>query len=345
MFGRRVAVLLRFPPPARLPAASPFQGQHDVPARTLLCQSRRTYATPGRPRKAVGEPSRPVKRAVKRSAAAATDPDSPAKEKNEAKKQKAAKKEKAARKPAVKKATPRKVLTEEQKAAKTAELDKSETRDLKKAALQPPKKGTHLNAYLVFSGEKGKDLKGLGDGLASYRQKVVEHGKALGAQWKEMSAADIEHYNHLCHTSKEAAQAEYKRWVESHTPEQIQAANRARTTLRRKSKAVETGKRKIGQWPAIHDERAVKRPLSAFAQFTTNRHASGDFKNITLPERSKLIAQEWKALSENEKDKYKALQAEDSKRYVDEYSNAYGHTPPFHNDAHPPQLEAAAAAA
>lgn len=82
-----------------------------------------------------------------------------------------------------------------------------------------------------------------------------------------------------------------------------------------------------------------------------NRHASGDFKGISIPDSSKLIAAEWKALSEDEKtvclfltvwsaasfllifcvQKYNNLHDQDTKRYAEEYKDTYGHAPLFLN--------------
>lgn len=45
----------------------------------------------------------------------------------------------------------------------------------------------------------------------------------------------------------------------------------------------------------------MKRPASSYLQFSINRQASGDFRNIPVSERGKLIGKEWKALSESEK--------------------------------------------
>jgi len=55
------------------------------------------------------------------------------------------------------------------------------------------------------------------------------------------------------------------------------------------------------KWPAIKDERQVKQAVPPYVQFCVSRHASGDFKHIKIPERAKLLSQEWKALSDEEK--------------------------------------------
>ena len=93
MLSRKVgSSLVRLPVYARLPfRPTPFQCQDN----TTILYSRRSYASPGRPRKTVGEPSRPVKRAVKR-AAKTTTTDDPATKQVKAKKDTAAAKKKAA---------------------------------------------------------------------------------------------------------------------------------------------------------------------------------------------------------------------------------------------------------
>jgi hypothetical protein len=55
------------------------------------------------------------------------------------------------------------------------------------------------------------------------------------------------------------------------------------------------------KWPIIKDERQVKRATTSFVQFSISRQASGDFKHIAVSERAKLLSQEWKALSDEEK--------------------------------------------
>jgi hypothetical protein len=96
----------------------------------------------------------------------------------------------------------------------------------------------------------------------------------------------------------EARVAEYKRWVESHTPLEIRLANSARYRLRRRE---QLPKKMHTKWREIVDERAPKKAVQAFALFVTDRSSSGDFKNISPPDRMKLIGQEWRALSEEEK--------------------------------------------
>lgn len=45
----------------------------------------------------------------------------------------------------------------------------------------------------------------------------------------------------------------------------------------------------------------VGRPSSAYIHFVTNRTTSSDFNGIQAKDRMKLIGQEWKSLSEDEK--------------------------------------------
>lgn len=105
-----------------------------------------------------------------------------------------------------------------------------------------------------------------------------------------------QHYNHLAHTAREAAAADYKRWVESHSPEEIKLANSARKKLRKVD-----DKKSPKKWSAIEDERLAKRPVTSYVHFSISRQASGDFNNIKIGERAKLISQEWKALDAEEK--------------------------------------------
>jgi len=109
------------------------------------------------------------------------------------------------------------------------------------------------------------------------------------------------HYNHIANERTAARRAEYQAWIHSHTPDQIRVANNARAVLRRKLK----GTLKATKYPAytskLVDDRAAKKPTSSFLVFLKERFASGDFKSINVVEAAKLIGNEWKALSANEK--------------------------------------------
>lgn len=166
--------------------------------------------------------------------------------------------------------------------------------------------------------------------------------------------SNSQHYNHVAHTAKDNGLAEYKRWVESHSVEEITIANTARRTLRRRFPS-EKGTQK--KWVAIQDERLVKKAVSPWVQFMVTRLSSPDFKHIVVNERMKLISQEWKALDESEKQvrrpqnrigpaerfclsdrfeprhlhsnpqKYKDLSSQDADRYASEYNSVFGHSP------------------
>ncbi|SMR44613.1 unnamed protein product [Zymoseptoria tritici ST99CH_3D1] len=296
----------------------------------------RSYATPGRPKSVVGEPSRPVKRAVKKAAAKPADGSSPAAKNDAAKRDAAAKKSK---KTSPTKRQP-KQLTEAQtaalkerqakaKARKQVVVEKEKLNELKRIALSPPKL-VGDNPYAVFTKEKNKERGSLSTASESSTRETrlknfTERVTAVAAEWKSLNAAEREHFNHVSRTAAEASRAEYKRWVESHSAEEIRLANNARQQLDKKYR---TDKGKQSAWPLIKDERAVTRPVSAYLHFSNNRQASGDFRNIPVTERVALIAKEWKELSESEKKKYQHLYVQDLARYQAEYEVTYQHAPP-----------------
>lgn len=191
--------MLRWPASTRLLSAT-LPSTAPTSARVLAI---RTYATPGRPKSVVGEPSRPVKRAVKRAAAKPADGTSAAEKKLAASKRKAAAKRKQI------------VLTEEQKAEQQERLEaaqaalkarqakkKEKTKELaakeklvelKKLALDPPVRPT-ASAYTSFTSEK---IKALGPLVSEDGSKIGlgDRMRAVAAQWKTLGPAEIE----VCH--------------------------------------------------------------------------------------------------------------------------------------------------
>ena len=124
-----------------------------------------------------------------------------------------------------------------------------------------------------------------------------------------------------------------------HTPKQILEANSARQQLRHLLKGYGPRSR-LGP---IRDERHVKGPVRAWSFFIINRQGSGDFKGIPNLKKFGLMRQEWKALSDGEREvrgalpalrrdtfvdptvqKYKDLERSDISRYLEECQSVYG---------------------
>lgn len=190
MFGRQVAAALRLPLPARLTHTVRFQWQRDVCARSLFTSSRRLYATPGRPRTAVGEPSKTIKRSVKKTASKTPkDGDSAAVKQVKEKKASAAKKKKnAVAKP--KKKAPKK-LTEQQVAAKKAKTQKDKIKALKAVALKPPRGARTKSAWMTFFSENMRNA-GLGGAGPEMQARVRDHVKGLGEAYRALTPAERE---------------------------------------------------------------------------------------------------------------------------------------------------------
>jgi hypothetical protein len=93
-------------------------------------------------------------------------------------------------------------------------------------------------------------------------------------------------------SNKLANNAAYKAWVESHTPDDVSAANTARRRLVSKYGV---------RVRAIRDDRQPKRPQVSFALFTKSRWGSGDLNGQPVVEALRSVAQEWKALPPSEK--------------------------------------------
>ncbi|KAJ4986633.1 HMG box protein [Stagonosporopsis vannaccii] len=299
----------------RLAAEVPKQATHDLPKLASLVQATRaSYALPLRTLSHVSqpqirsyatkEPTTTVKKAVKAKAATGKSV-----KKTAAAKKPAAKKKKAAPKKAKKKAAPKKAARKPKKVLTDEEKEKKTINNLRKLALREPFVRKPLSAYTVFIQEAAK---------VTERSGPKSDLTDLTKGWKDITPAEHEKYNHLAAQRTEERLAEYKAWVESHTPDQIRIANNARYSLRRKLE----GKLKSGVYPRhtqrIVDERAVKRPMNSWALFFSERQSSSDFKNMAVADRTKLIAGEWRALSVNEKQRFEDQAAADRQRYARE---------------------------
>ena len=265
--------------------ASPYSTSRD----SKQVWSRRTYAT------TTAQSSSKPKRASK--------PRSKPAAKKSAPKSKTATKRKPAKKPARKPASKRKAaprpkqLTEvqlaraakrkENKAKKDVVAKRKNLKEVSLLGKEP--KALPRTAWQVVSVEQTKGSRG----------PVTESFKTASQKYRSLSPAELEHYNHIANQNREANHSAYVKWVGSHTPAQILAANHARQSLATQARKTTNSKRNGFHY--IKDDRLVTRPRNAYSYFLQERHSTGDYKGMTIVEAAKLIAREWKGLSDGQK--------------------------------------------
>ncbi|EFQ26395.1 HMG box protein [Colletotrichum graminicola] len=215
-------------------------------------------------------------------------------------KEKAATKPKKEKKPVLKK--PVKVLTPEEK-------QKLDVKKWKKLALLPDPKRLPTNKWLVYTAEATKDVKS--------STEMMMRVKESGELFKNLSSYELQRLQEKADENKLVNNATYKAWVESHTPQDIAAANRARLRLRKASGRLT---------PApIRDDRLPTQPVTPYALFIKARWASGDYAGSLVPEVSSRISKEWRDLSESEKGAYRDLSKADRERYERDALDVLGH--------------------
>lgn len=183
MLGRQIAVALRRPLQARLRTQTP----------TSLCIRTFTQAPQvlaGRPKKAVGEPSKPVKRAPK------TTTDKQSKASDAAAKKKLAEKKKLAAKKAAdaKKKKAKRELTPEEVEKRKARLQKAEVKELRKAVLPIPRESLYktTNAYAEYIREHADRFKsGMANKMTPAEQQATlsEISRGIALEWKALSSS------------------------------------------------------------------------------------------------------------------------------------------------------------
>ncbi|PQE11070.1 HMG box protein [Rutstroemia sp. NJR-2017a BVV2] len=273
--------------------------------------ARRSYATatksaPAKKPAATATKAAAKKPAARKPAAPKTAAKKPAKKdaKKPAKKpvKKAKAKSKAKPKPKPKPKTKKAPLKESVKLFR-------EKRRLKEVALlaeepkHKPIAARNVHIQTVLSGTKGK----------------VDLGKAA-AEYPALTAAEIERLTHTANENKASNEVAMKKWVATHTPDEIRLANNARQALRKLSgKSVPRD---------IPDERQPRRPAHALLFFIKDRYASGDFANVKAREALGLIATEWKALPAAQRKVYEDQAAADKLRYWQEVKTVFNRDPP-----------------
>ncbi|KAK6828707.1 hypothetical protein RU639_003759 [Aspergillus parasiticus] len=202
---------------------------------------------------------------------------------------------------------PRKQLTEKQKEAKKTRELRDQIKALKATALEAPKKLPERVANLSII-EKLQETRKTHNNTQEAFKAATELAKTISEEERARFAAVAE-------SNRNSNESTYDQWIKSHTPLQIKEANLARSRLTKL-----TNKR----YPPLRDDRLVKRPSSSYVFFFIERTGQGDFKHMAAKDIATRVAEEWKGLTESEKEKYHKLQLADTERYLREYQEVYG---------------------
>ncbi|GAD96617.1 HMG box protein, putative [Paecilomyces variotii No. 5] len=205
---------------------------------------------------------------------------------------------------------------EAKKEAKKAKALREEIKQLKITALQPPKKLPQAAFTAAFQEKLAATPKEEG-------KSQVQHFKQVTDEVKDLPSYELERYAQVAEANKAENAAAYDAWLKSHTPLQIKEANAARRRLNQL-----LGDTKSRKYRQISDDRLVKRAVSPYALFLKERYESGDFRHMSVQEAGTRAGEEWKGLTESEKQKYYQLYKEDLERYQREYREIYGEEPP-----------------
>ncbi|KAL8914661.1 MAG: hypothetical protein Q9172_007045 [Xanthocarpia lactea] len=196
------------------------------------------------------------------------------------------------------------------KALKPEVKERQIIKELKAKALTPPKK-IAATAFHVLLAEKLREARlpvGKDTGAGSV-------AKECSRIYRSFTPEQREHYNHIANQNKVTNDSNYREWILTHSPAEINDANRARKAL--KSRLMSSS------FPKLHDERLVTGRRTPYINFMVQRHRSGDFAGVSIPEAAKLISAEWRALSESDKKPYVQEGVADSARYEQEVKAVY----------------------
>ncbi|KAI1458995.1 hypothetical protein F4805DRAFT_98021 [Annulohypoxylon moriforme] len=181
-----------------------------------------------------------------------------------------------------------------------------ERRALKKTAILSEPKLLADSAWTMFVVEQ---IKGSHGGPNVFRDKI----SVLGQEFRALPASRLQQLQAAAQQNKLTNAATYKAWVETHTPQDIHAANKARRLLKKKHNYPPKSQLKL-----IRDGRLPKQPTTPYSLFTKARWASGDFANRTVADSAKQIGQEWRNLPDAERLPYEDLFKASSAQYAKE---------------------------
>lgn len=278
--------------------AKAWRAASSLPATSLHLSSRVPLAR----RQFIVVPGRSSVLSTRGFATQGRPPKKAAAKKTTAKKAAPKKKKKVVAKPKPKKV--KKVVSPEEK-------ERLEKRELKTIALLNEPTRLPDSAWLVFAAQRLKSQKMEAGAFGSTM-------KTLGEDFRALYESELQSYQETAEKNKLTNNAEYKAWVESHTPGAIHDANKARSRLKRVYKQPIKG--------LIQDDRQPKRGVSAYLLFVKARWATEDFAGKKAPEAAKILSAEWKSLGASERQAYLDLSKAESERYEKEVKNILGIT-------------------
>ncbi|TLS29470.1 hypothetical protein PpBr36_00185 [Pyricularia pennisetigena] len=138
--------------------------------------------------------------------------------------------------------------------------------------------------------------------------------REMHAAFKNLSPAELQEYEEIAAKNKLANEVAYKAWVQSHTPAQIKAANKARSRLARVFKMKSVKKTLLAR--GIKDHRIPIAPLTAYMIFVQSKMKAA---SVTSPTDARQniseAASEWKNLSATERKVYEDIAQAEKVKY------------------------------
>ncbi|KAK4682141.1 hypothetical protein QC764_113340 [Podospora pseudoanserina] len=166
-----------------------------------------------------------------------------------------------------------------------------------KALLNEQPRGLPARSWLVFVQKNGGVPKG---------QTATEFMSAMKKQFAALSSVEKQALQDEARANKVRNDAALINWITTYPVETIEAANLARSHLKRLGKTAKL---------SLPDPRRPKGLLSPYIIFTTQRMKSGDLDNIPPTARVAAIGSEWRALSETERQPFYEAAEKDKERY------------------------------
>lgn len=128
----------------------------------------------------------------------------------------------------------------------------------------------------------------------------------LSRSYKFLSTSELSRLQETAKANHLQNSAIFKAWVETNPPLAVREANSARGTLRKKFDL---------NVRDIKDDRQPEKPHPPYILFCKAKWASGDFANTPVVEASRQLGEQWKALSDKEKEPYEELYNADVHKY------------------------------